>query len=155
MINPTSERVRLNTSDDINEQLRHQTERRLAYYADHPEQIDQRLQELDREWDIERMIETEAPTMTITGTLLGALFGRKWLILPLFAQSMVFIHALQGFYPLLPLFRRMGFRTSKEIAAERYALKAVRGDFGDVTESAADHRRAADHAFEAAQPSIS
>jgi hypothetical protein len=79
--------------------------------------------------------------------------GRKWLILPLFAQSMVFFHSLQGWYPLLPVFRRMGFRTGKEIAAERYALKAIRGDFERVGQSDGDGRQRADQAFEAVQAS--
>ena len=151
MVNPTSERVRLNTDDDVNQQLHTETERRIAYYLAHPEQIDQRLRELDQEWDIERLIETEAPTMTLAGILLSALRGRKWLILPLFAQSMVLLHAIQGFYPLLPIFRRMGFRTTREIAAERYALKAIRGDFQRVAEGEGLQR--ADQAFAAAQPS--
>ena len=40
-----------------------------------------------------------------------------------------FLHAMTGCYPLLPLFRRLGFRSPREIARERYALKALRGDF--------------------------
>jgi hypothetical protein len=39
---------------------------------------------------------------------------------------------LKGWYPLLPAFRRMGVRTSREIARERYALKALRGDFAGM-----------------------
>jgi hypothetical protein len=151
MINLTSQRVRLNTADHVNEEIRRETERRIAFYVAHPEQIDGRLAELDQEWDIERLIETEAPTMTLTGIALGALLGRKWLVLPLFAQSMVLLHALQGFYPLLPLFRRMGVRTNREIATERYALKAIRGDFRQVPETAGDGRERADQAVQAGQ----
>jgi len=29
----------------------------------------------------------------------------------------------------MPIFRRLGLRTSREIARERYAVKALRGDF--------------------------
>lgn len=148
MINSTSERVPTNTAASVNEQIHTQTQRRLAFYAAHRDLIGERLEELDREWDIERMIETEAPTMTGLGMLMAAAFGRKWLVIPIFAQSMVLLHALQGWYPLLPMFRRMGFRTEREIAAERYALKALRGDFGDLGEG---HQRA-DKAYEAAVP---
>ena len=154
MMNRTSERVRMNTSDEMNEAIHRETERRIAFYASHPEQIDRRLAELDEEWDIERMIETEAPTMTLAGSALGALFGRKWLLLPLFVQSMVLLHAVQGFYPLLPIFRRMGFRTNREIASERYALKALRGDFKRVGQGGGNGRQRADEAFEAAQPRL-
>lgn len=151
MLNATTERVRLNTEDAVNARIHSMTKRRIAFYVEHPELIEQRLAELDEEWDIERLIETEAPTMTTMGMVLGALFGRKWLVLPLFAQSMVFLHAVQGWYPLLPLFRRMGFRTPKEIAIERYALKALRGDFGKVSRQNGQHRRG-DKAFKAAAP---
>ena len=41
-------------------------------------------------------------------------------------------HAVQGWCPPLPVFRRLGFRTQTEIEEERYALKALRGDFRDV-----------------------
>jgi hypothetical protein len=42
------------------------------------------------------------------------------------------MHAFSGRYPVLPVLRRMGLRTSREIARERYALKALRGDFRDM-----------------------
>jgi hypothetical protein len=32
----------------------------------------------------------------------------------------------------LPIFRRLGFRTASEIDRERYALKALRGDFEEL-----------------------
>ena len=46
----------------------------------------------------------------------------------------------------MPIFRRLGFRTQPEIARERYALKAVRGDFENVPAG----RRGADQALNAA-----
>jgi hypothetical protein len=41
----------------------------------------------------------------------------------------VLLHATTGGHPLMPLFRRLGLRSAKEIARERYGLKALRGDF--------------------------
>jgi hypothetical protein len=38
-------------------------------------------------------------------------------------------HAVQGWCPPVPVFRRLGFRTQTEIDYERYALKVLRGDF--------------------------
>jgi hypothetical protein len=153
MIPATTKRVSMNTASDVNERVRHDTEKRIAFYMAHPELIDQRLADLDREWDIERLIEVEAPTMSLTGLLLGLTVSRKWLAVPLLAQSMVFLHALQGWYPLLPLFRRMGIRTETEIATERYALKAIRGDFKNLRDDdGATASQRADRAFEAAQP---
>ena len=51
--------------------------------------------------------------------------------------SFLLQHALQGWCPPLPLFRRLGVRTAREIARERYALQALRGDFDDVPAPAA------------------
>jgi hypothetical protein len=43
---------------------------------------------------------------------------------------MLLLPAVQGWYPLLPLPRRMGFRTVDEI--NQYALEAVQGDSEQV-----------------------
>lgn len=52
-------------------------------------------------------------------------------------------HAVQGWCPPVPVFRRLGIRTAREIDLERYGLKAIRGDFNDLTESqAVDERKA-------------
>ncbi len=61
--------------------------------------------------------------------MLAAAVNKKWLILPGLVTGFLFQHALQGWCPPLPVLRRMGFRTSAEINEERYALKALRGDF--------------------------
>ena len=123
-------RVAENSPAWVNDRLREEAEKRVAGYENaSAEQIERRLAELDREWDIERLIETESATMILLGLLIGANFGRKWLVLPLLSASMLIVHNTQGFYPLLPLFRRMGIRSADEIAVERYALKALRGDF--------------------------
>lgn len=98
-----------------------------------PAQAVARLQELDREWDHDRVLETEASLMALSGLVLGAAVDRKFFALPGLVASMVFLHATTGFYPLLPIFRRLGIRSQKEIQRERYALKALRGDFDQVT----------------------
>lgn len=154
MSTATSERVPANTADEVNQILYEGTLRRIMFYEMHPEQIPQRLRELDQEWDIERMIETEAPTMTLTGILLGLTAGRHWLVLPLFAQGMMLVHAIQGYYPMIPLFRRMGFRTQREIATERYALLAIQGAFKPLAEGGNGMPRA-DRAYQAVRPARS
>ena len=145
-------RVRRLTVESINEKLRTDAEERVAYYANHPDQIDRRLRELDEEWDIERVIETEGAATVLTGLVFGAVFSRKWYALAAFAGSMLLMHNLHGSYPLLPLFRRLGVRTAPEIAAERYALKVIRGDFEKIIsgqESGTPENRL--RAFEAAK----
>lgn len=125
----TSNRVSAQTSVEINRRLRRQMEEGLAYYENYPDQIATRLEELDREWDIERTLEANASTLAFTGTVLAATVDRRWLALPAIVAGFLFQHAIQGWCPPLPILRRLGFRTAEEINQERYALKALRGDF--------------------------
>lgn len=134
-MNATAGRVKRLTAQEVNRQFALAAEARVAYYAGHPEEIGRRLKELDEEWDIERAIELEAAVTVLSGFLLGATVSRKWFVLPAFAAAMALLHSIRGEYPLLPLFRRMGFRTAGEIAQERYALKALRGDFEGLSGS--------------------
>lgn len=62
------------------------------------------------------------------GIALGLARGRKWFGLSAMAASMVILHGVQGWYPLLPLFRRLGVRSQNEIEEERHALRILRGD---------------------------
>lgn len=57
---------------------------------------------------------------------------RRFALIPLVVGSFLLQHAVQGWCPPLPVFRRMGVRTQTEIDEERAALKALRGDFRDV-----------------------
>ena len=127
-----SDRVRENTADEINRHLDRRAEDRVRGYADASRaDITRRIEELEYEWSIERVIEAEAPVMGLTGLALGVSVNRKFLALPAFVASMVLLHAVQGWYPLLPVFRRMGFRSRQEIDREKFALKTLRGDFGN------------------------
>ena len=132
MINTTADRVPAHTSDSGNQRIRRQTEANVAYYARHPALIGQRLKELDAEWDIERVLEMGSSTLTVTGLLMSVASSRKWLLLSLAVQGFFMQHAVQGWCPPLPLFRSLGIRTADEINRERYALKALRGDFRDL-----------------------
>ena len=137
MFTSTSERVPQNTAEDVNQQIRRQTEQSLAEcIRKGPAAIERRLAQLDDEWDIERFVETMAPTFSLIGLALGITADRKWLILPAVVQTFFLQHALQGWCPPVPVLRRFGVRTCDEINHERYALKALRGDFESVSELA-------------------
>lgn len=125
----TAERVPSHTASEINRRIRQETQDRIAYFTDHPDEIAARLDELDREWDIERTIEANASTLAFAGVALGATLDKRWLALPALVTAFLFQHAVQGWCPPVPILRRMGFRTADEINQERYALKALRGDF--------------------------
>lgn len=133
MLPATTERVAVNTADPINQRIRQETEDRLTYYAGHLAEIDSRLLALDREWDIERTLEANAASIAFSGTVLGALVNRTWLVLPVIVTTFLFQHATQGWCPPVPVLRRLGIRTMTEIDEERTALKALRGDFKNLT----------------------
>lgn len=129
----TTKRVPANTADEINRRIREQTEARIACYAHAGDAaIQRRLRELDEEWDIERLLEANAATASLIGLTLGATVDRRWFFLPAVVGGFLLQHAIQGWCPPLPLFRRLGIRTASEIEHERYALKAMRGDFATM-----------------------
>jgi hypothetical protein len=133
MIPSTVERVPVHTAPNVNERIRRQTrDNVLRAAADGPLAIERRLGELDREWDIERTLEANAATASLVGLTLGATVNKKFFILPAIVGGFLLQHAVQGWCPPVPILRRMGFRTQSEIEQERYALKALRGDFQNV-----------------------
>lgn len=132
--------IRTHTAPDAQRRIEERTFRELHDHADAgSRRIAERLEQLDREWDTDRLLEVEAAGTGLVGVALGALFGAKLLLLPATVAGAVLLHARTGRYPLMPLFRRLGIRTAREIARERYALKGLRGDFNadlaDITVS--------------------
>jgi hypothetical protein len=126
----TMDRVQRNTARAVNERIRREIQDNTERYAAAgPQAIDRRLSELNQEWDIERYLETMAPSFTLVGLALGLGVNRKFLAIPVIIQAFFLQHALQGWCPPLPLLRSLGVRTQAEIDAEKYALKALRGDF--------------------------
>jgi hypothetical protein len=130
----TRERVPAHTSESVNERLEREMQQRLREIAAEPSRIPRRLRELDEEWDIERAIEANASALAFTGVALGFLHHPYWLALPAAVTAFLFQHAVQGWCPPVPILRRLGFRTVYEIEQERYALKAMRGDFARVAQ---------------------
>ena len=118
----TQERVPAHTASRVNQWIADQTRERLDYYRNHPSQVGKRLRELDREWDIERALEANAATIAFVGTSLAALHRKGWLMVPAIVTAFLFQHAVQGWCPPVPLLRRLGFRTAREIENERRAL---------------------------------
>jgi hypothetical protein len=138
MPSATSDRIPRNTPRSAQRRIEQRLARRLSYYAMRPADIGHRLAELDREWPIDRTLQANAAAVVLAGLGLGlALDRRALLLLPAAVGAFLLQHALQGWCPPLPLFRWMGVRSAEEIAAERYALKALRGDFRDVAPAGA------------------
>ena len=131
-------RVTRHTRAEHDARIHHDVEQRLAWYANHPERIAERLRALDDEWNIERALQANAASLSMFGATMALLGGRKWLLLPGLVGGFLLNHAVRGWCPPLNLMRRLGFRTQEEIDYERYALKLLLGDFKDVATHDAD-----------------
>jgi hypothetical protein len=118
----TANRVHRNTAPAVSQRILKRTVSRLEYYERNPEEIPARLRELDREWDIERTLETGSSSLTLLGLLLGTTVNKKWFLLSAGVQGFFLQHSIQGWCPPLPVLRSLGVRTTQEIERERHAL---------------------------------
>lgn len=140
----TPDRVRAHSTEESNREIDEKIRHCIQIYAQKDRrEIGRRIDQLEREWDVERVLELNASTLALTGLILGTTVNKKWLIAPGIVLPFLFQHAVQGWCPPLPILRKLGVRTRQEIDVEKYALKALRGDFEEVGD--------ADTAREAAQ----
>jgi phage tail tape-measure protein len=128
----SADRARRHTARSVLRRIDDDTLDHLMEVAQKPETTSRRLEALDREWDIDRTIEVEAATMGLIGLALGAFVRPAFLAMPATVGAAVFLFGTRGMYPLLPIFRRLGIRTAREIERERYAVKSLRGDFDSM-----------------------
>jgi len=144
------DRVQRHTATHVNREIERQSARRLVRAAGQaPAALTRRINELEEEWDIERWLEMNASALAFTGTVLGIFVNKKFFAIPCIVLPFLFQHAVQGWCPPIPIFRRRGVRTRREIDAEKFALKALRGDFLEV-ERNGDPQKAAQAAWQAA-----
>mgnify|MGYP001147691431 CR=1 FL=1 len=146
----STERVLNQTSDQVNRKILLLTECSIRHYAARPDEIPDRLRELDEEWDVERVLEANASALALGGILLSVL-KKKTLFLSAAVLAFLHQHAVHGWCPPLPIIRRMGVRTRTEIEYERYALKMIRGDFVGTSKGG---RRIVEKVMEAALPEV-
>lgn len=115
MLPTTSSRVVDHTSDRVNTEIREQTEQNIRGCAvKGNEAITRRLDRLDEEWDIERTLEANAAALSLIGLGLGTFVSKKWYVLPAVVTGFLLQHALQGWCPPVPVFRRVDIRTEDD-----------------------------------------
>ena len=133
MTSNNHDRVKEATPSSVNAKIEAQTWLRVAEYSNKSAaEISARIDELDKEWDIERYLGVNMSTLAMIGLTLAYFVHINWLILPAIVLAFFFQHAVQGWCPPLPILRLFKIRTSKEIEQEKYALKIMRGDFNNL-----------------------
>ena len=137
------DKVRRHTPDRLNHKIDQAMMKRVMRFASRSrEEIDTRIAELDREWDIERFMETGAGTVALGGVALSNVRSRKWLVLTAATLGLLLQHSLTRRSAPLRAFRAFGIRTRREIDAEKYALRMLRGDFDRITNAGEGTHRA-------------
>jgi hypothetical protein len=136
-----TDRVRRHTPSEINARIDAAIDAALQRYAGADrDALTRRIAEPDREWDIERTLETNAASFSLLGLGLSRIHSRKWLWLTTGVAGFLLQHALQGWCPPVSVFRRIGIRTQREIDREKYGLKALRGDVEEPLKAIARHQ---------------
>ena len=129
-----NDRIQKNTPEFINRDFEQELRDTIRYFSTQSkEYISERIEELEKEWNMDRVLITNASAIVGLGLLLGLTVHRSWFILPGLVMTFLLQHGVQGWCPPLPLFRKLGVRSFKEIDRERFALKYLRGDFSKVS----------------------
>src|SRR4051812_5435377 len=127
---PVSDDIRARTSDRANAKIDQMTRGAVDEAAEAPDRIPARLAELDREWNVDRALMLN---FAITAAISSALAIRNlsrtgklggWGALFYTQLGFLAYHAAKRWCPPMPLFRRLGYRSDREICAERAALTA-------------------------------
>lgn len=126
LIPPTAKRVQLRTKNEDNQMILEKTLSNIEAYRNKSRQeILERINALDKEWDTERILETTAASIFLFTTILGFQKNKRWFALNGIAGIFLLQHALQGWCPPLPIIRKLGIRTSSEINEEKTALQKI------------------------------
>jgi hypothetical protein len=127
---PDADPIRAHTSASSNARIDARTRAALQELAGAPVEIQARLGDLDREWNVDRALMLQfaiAGGLSAVMTLRSlARRGRVGGWGALFFTQLAFLanHAVNQWCPPLAVFRRLGLRSQREIDAERAALLA-------------------------------
>lgn len=94
--------------------------------------VSDRLKALDEEADAETVATLGMAGAGALALVFGFLGSRLWRLLAWAALPLIFVHARGRLPGPTDFLKTLGLRTRREIAEEKYALKALRGDFRGV-----------------------
>ncbi|MEX2565441.1 MAG: hypothetical protein WD431_05835 [Cyclobacteriaceae bacterium] len=125
------------SSNKANLNINKRTKKILSEYGDLSTKITLRLEELEKEWGIEKTLEVNAAAAVLAGMVLGTTLNKKWYILPTAVAGFLLQHGLDGRSAPIAVLRFFGFRTKQEIEEERQSLMALQGDFDVLAQDTA------------------
>jgi hypothetical protein len=112
------------------------TARSIRFYSSQPIQfVSRRIEELDQEIPLETFVYRGGAALTIASLTLLRLRGKTnaaWILACVIA-ALQLQYSYQGRNRLTDLLRKRGYRSRKEIQAEKFSLEALRGDFAAFT----------------------
>lgn len=123
--------VRTHASAAVNQRIDAHVERCVRHMAEQedPSVISRYLETLESEWDLARVVTVATSAISLVGWAVAAPRSRAWTLVGGLTAGLLLQQGLFGFGPLTTLARRWGLRTRREIDLEKFALKALRGDF--------------------------
>lgn len=116
----SSDRVTANTPTALNQKIEERIDNSILRTPE--EFIADRVDELEREWSVERWIEAHAAAACLAGLGVTLVLDRRLIVVPIAVAGSLLLHGVQGFYPLLPLMRWLGTRTRQELDREKFGL---------------------------------
>ena len=122
---PTSDFLPAHTLPADDERVQRQIKLRISYYMRHPELIGIRLRQLDREWNIERIIEKKTAALAAVDTSIRTMRSNRWLTLAAPLTNLL-QNTVQGWSPPIQTLSNLGYRTRGQIEQERQELLTLR-----------------------------
>jgi len=123
---PKFDRVRNSSAKRATRKIDEKTKTSIQAIANRNDsEIRARIEELEREWDIDRALMAAFAVIGGSTFLAGLKVNRKWWRLFGVQLGFLFHHAVRGWCPPVAVLRRLGFRTTREIDAEKIALESL------------------------------
>ncbi|MBA3391745.1 MAG: hypothetical protein H0T89_03825 [Deltaproteobacteria bacterium] len=126
---PRHDRVRKHSPEAVNRRIDEQIAGQLAEIGLSAHAIRKRLDQIDREWNLDRALMAVSSVLgafTAHRSMAAARDGHSlipWRLVFWTQAAFLLHHAVRGWSPPASILRRIGFRTDKEIAAERVILE--------------------------------
>ncbi|XXF76055.1 hypothetical protein P2318_23750 [Myxococcaceae bacterium GXIMD 01537] len=128
-----SDAVRSHTPAPLNRRIDDKVEACVRSMAQRDRaEMSRYLEKLDREWDLNRAVSVGAAGAAMAALLVAGREGHTLRGIAAVAAGLLLQHGLMGWGPLAELVRALGVRTRREIDLEKFAIKALRGDFERV-----------------------